>query len=129
MPISNPGVVPASTIWKFVDTEVFAAASTTPIAWTDLDLSSVVGAQECLVVLAVVRSGGLLRAGFRTNGDSRDFYNTTYECSINYTLTNNLDPDGSVLVKTDANGVVEWFTSGAVTGATVDVLAYCEAAS
>lgn len=80
-----------------------------PIAMTDLDLSSVVGARRCLVWIDVLKDSANNRGfRFRTNGDTAvpGGYSITYcDCSQNY--------KGHVMAITDPAGIVEWYCDAA----------------
>jgi len=82
-----------------------------PTSWTDRDLSSYVGSRRALVFLKVKNRGGFAqRYKFRENGDTDDYSlaDTRWHCSGCV-----LDSGycGTVLVMTDANGVIEWWSN------------------
>jgi hypothetical protein len=99
-------------------------SGTSPNAYTDLDLSAVVGANRAYVILKLICTSASLTVKFRTNGSSLDqgaaagygggltsgLYSQNYEIYI--------------MVLTDAAGVIEWWTSAASSGTTVDLIAY-----
>jgi len=101
---------------------VFTGSS--PAAYTDLDLSAVVGANRAFVILRFVCTSAGPLVKFRTNGSSLDqgaaagygggltsgLYTQNYEIFL--------------MVLTDAAGIVEWWTSSSSTGTTVDVIAF-----
>lgn len=102
------------SFWKHSGVEIYNAAA--PSAWTDLDLSSVVGANRALVFLRVKPSGGAITIDFRTNGDDTEEIGSgdvdrsgTVEGYVGDGLV------GYFLVETDAAGVIEWDTGGTVT--------------
>ena len=86
-------------------------------SWADLDLSSVVGAHRCLVLLKIDKAA-LYAVQARTNGDTADF---TRGISISSAGA----IDDYLLVLTDANGVIEWFTQAGIGQATtVTIIGY-----
>jgi hypothetical protein len=102
---------------------------TQPTVWTDLDLSSWVGSQRCLVKLTVtpvIVSSLIYSIDWRTNGDADDL-SATSNNDTEGAHTSDASPaagqSGSVLVWTDENGVVEYIRSGpsASTGRTFDL--------
>lgn len=104
----------------FSTTEVFNGTS--PAAFTDLDLSSVVGTAQRMVLLKFISSGGNVGIAIKTNGDADSYeYNGGFSGISNVLLTAN--KAGTTIVKTDTSGVIEWYTSSAQ-AFTVDVLAY-----
>ena len=111
-------ILSAGATMAFVDTQVFSGTS--PSAFTDLDLSGVVGSNVALVMLRVNTGSVNERAQFRTNGDTSDFagYATGNSANQRY---------GYIWVKTDSAGIVEWHTSGDQAGAVIDVVAYITA--
>lgn len=107
------------------DTQVYNAAA--PLAWTDLDLSAVVGARPALVLLRIDAPGGNRNIGVRRNGDAIDYYITgTSAGGVAY----GLDGAGGsgipvvLLVATDTAGVIEWIASNADANTLVTVMAY-----
>lgn len=104
---------------KFSTTEVFNGTS--PTTFTDLDLSSVVGVKQKVVLLKFITTGGNVVVGVKTNGDA-DTYGTNsgYGGISSLLLTTN--EAGTTIVKTDTSGVIEW--KAAAQAFTVDVLAY-----
>jgi len=112
-----PAEVDVGATLTVAETEVFDGNS--PDAWTDLDLSAVVGANPALVLLKIYADNRTFAV--RKNGDTDEFYVAA--------------PDGAsagvqggtihmaLLVATDAAGIIEWICSGAV-ATTVDIIAY-----
>ena len=103
--------------WHSERSEVRALAAA-PLVWTDIDLSSIVGAQSVLVCLQVVMPTTGCYASFRANGDSADFRgffagghgaHTAYQPVIDGTFRACL-----VVCETGPDGVVEWIASNAV---------------
>lgn len=107
-------------VFSVPQTEVFDGSANTPIAWTDLDLSAVVGSNHALVYLSVYRGANDCgSAHFRKNGATRDWELALTRADIwgeelNYTF----------LVPTDSAGIIEWHTVVAVLGVHVIVEAY-----
>lgn len=104
---------------KFSNTEVFNG--TGPASWTDLDLSSVVGATQKMVLLKFITTGANVNVGVKTNGDTDSYDVNTGFHGINCILLTANDV-GTTIVKTDTAGVIEWIA--AAQAFTVDVLAY-----
>src|SRR5207247_1381674 len=93
---------------KFPNSQAFSGTS--PSSYTDLDLSSIVGAAQHLVILAVITTGATRNFNFRRKGDTNA-----------YAV---LGGDGHYIVETDTNGVVQWISSAATGSTTVTVVAY-----
>ncbi len=111
-------------ILTIAETEVHAAAA--PVAWTDLDLSAVVGANPAIVMLKFAETANVStpRVAVRRNGDTDEFYGFAPQTGI---ATGETAQNSTVhivlLVATDAAGKIEWIAEAA--GAmTVDVVAY-----
>ena len=79
---------------------------TTPNIWTDLDLSSVVGANRVLVYLRVTCSVAN-QIVFRTNGDALSVGSDGNDLGVTG-CTPPAGGGGFVLVMTDTAGIVEW---------------------
>jgi hypothetical protein len=112
----NPGA-----ILKVAETQVYNAAA--PIIWTDLDLSSVVGAQVALVIIKVINITTNLRTlAVRKNGDTDDFYegSASYGCAESDIKTST---HVVFLVFTDSTGKIEWKTEEAQT-VVIDIMGY-----
>jgi len=115
-------------LFNDVDTEVFN--DTAPTLYTDLDLSSVVGANKALVLIAIYNANadGGRSFGFRQNGDTRDYHGglAAYHASKAW-----IYPQfwGTVITKTDTSGLVEWKCDGAQAGTLVRVLGYIKTTS
>jgi len=118
--INNP--LPQPTI-SFTGGVVFNGTS--PLAWTDLDLSAVIGAYQCEVVLKAYQSDTGDAIAFRTNGDTDEFYDlngrlVAQGCSAfcggaNYKL---------VLAISDAAGIIEWMATAGRVNTTVEVISW-----
>ena len=90
----------------FTDTEVFSGAM--PSSWTDLDLSSVVGQKQSLVMLRYkynFSDSTYSYVAVRTNDSNFDSGSNT---SINSILLNSTDnPSSFMLLQTDSGGMIE----------------------
>ena len=112
-------------VFQVVNTEVFSGNSPNPIAWTDVDVSAVVGTKNALVVFRCYNpNGGVKYFGFRPNGEAE--YSVLTVAMINFACCFCPAPDvGIALCHTDANGRVEWnYNQANQAGVTVDVIAY-----
>ena len=116
--ISSPG-----SLLTVAETEVFSGTS--PITYTDLDLSGVVGSNIALVLLKFSFSGISRSVVVRKNGDTDDFYEANAEAKGCVFAFCGLDSVHYVLwVPTDASGIIEWQASVNDAATTVDVMAY-----
>lgn len=114
---------------QFPASQIFSGAS--PTSMTDLDLSSVVGAQSRIVLLKVQITGGGndLVYYFRKNGET-DNQPTTVSAGTSSTGVLGVATTrfAYVIVPTDSAGIVEWvsYTGGSGTSGTtvIDVEAY-----
>lgn len=97
-------------------TRVLAAGNST--SWTDLDLSSYVGANRAVVCLRVTRLyANLYTWSFRRNGETSQFYD--YEMfSMNNPRTSGSD-SFYVIVHTDSSGIIEYRAENANAAADV----------
>jgi len=103
---------------KFPGTVVHNAIG--PAAWTDLDLSAVVGSRKALVVIRSLNgSGGNSHIYSRTNGDT---LNKTDGISI--VLSQLSGRDDLLVVYTDASGIIEWYVSNVAGTHTLTVEAF-----
>jgi hypothetical protein len=105
---------------SFSTTEVFNGTS--PTSFTDLDLSSVIGATQKVVLLKFITSGGNVVVGVKTNGDA-DTYGTNSGFGGISSMLITTSEAATTIVKTDTSGVIEW-KAGSGQAFTVDVLAY-----
>lgn len=121
MPLNNP-----SAQLSVAEVNVFSGTPPT-FAWTDLDLSAVVGHRKALVILKVkFGSSGTGAIGFRKKGDVDEFYDTALDemgagCALVHqggTIWN------AVVVCTDVGGKIQWKAEGAHADSEVDVIAY-----
>jgi len=118
----NPTEIDVPTTLTVAETEVFTGTS--PASYTDLDLSSVVGAKSSLVLLKITVGFDSAVCGVRKNGDTDDqFLQSTvgFACGQFTTFTNKF---AILCVITDASGIIEWRTDAARTNCTIDVIAY-----
>ncbi len=96
---------------------------TAPTSWTDLDLSSVVGANVALVILNVYNAISVAAAAVRTKGDGKEYYTTgTSQGCAQGDLGSGVNC--VFIVITDANGVIQWINESASANAKVFMMAY-----
>lgn len=107
----------------FSDTEVFNGTSPNQ-TWTDLDLSAVVGVAQKVVLLRFSTTSAAGVFGVKTKGDTKTYTPNSSYFSINNVYVVSNDYTQTMLVKTDINGVIQWWASGAIAGVMIDVLAY-----
>lgn len=116
----------------FCDTNKFS--TTIPWgAWTDLDLSSVIGAKSSLVALRVIITSTISNADqflykFRTNGDLNDINRGQ---SVIYIPGSGSVNRCYIWVKTDSSGIIEhgvpdYNGSGWTVSSSIDVIAYIQ---
>lgn len=99
--------------------------NTAPTSYTDLDLSSIVGAaQRCVLLLVTQQSATATTYKFRPNGATYSL-NDSDTNMVGASTTGNLLQNNAAIVvlTTDTAGVVEWKASGA-RSTKVEVLAY-----
>lgn len=109
----------------FVTTQVFAG--TAPNAtFTDLDLSSVVGASSRMVMLKLkyTTTNGTATVTTRRNGDTSTFITTAGAGPGSATLGGTTDNCAYIITVTDSAGVIEWTSSGASQSITITVESY-----
>jgi len=117
--ISNPRVGAKA---GFPGTKVFDAIGV--VAWTNLDLSAVVGANPALVFLKVInKSGGNANFQFRPEGDTDTWL--TLAASGAATVQNN--GVVGIVMTTNAAGILEWLVSVAAGTIEVYVLGWIRA--
>ncbi len=109
---------PPSVSMVIGDTNVFPNGAP-PLAWTDLDLSAVVGARESLVMLKITPTNAGNGYGVRRNGDV-DVFDLADGMTGATPLINTWV---GLLVATDAAGIIEWIATGNWL-TTVDVMGY-----
>jgi len=108
---------------KKVDTVVFNGNSPGVAAWTDLDLSSVVGVAQKAVMLRIT-SGNGGSIGFRTNGDTTDYYETVGTNSNVASVAPTTAIYDVAIVVTDSNGIIEWKSELLNQATVIVVIAY-----
>lgn len=120
MKVNNPAQPGLSL--TVAETEVFNGTS--PISWTDLNLSGVVGARHAIVLLKIFSpwAGGGLQASFRAKGET-EYVSTAGNTSYSAALTGQ-SVYAMVFVHTDADGIVEWNCDRAEPNFTIDVVAF-----
>lgn len=117
--LSLPATMHAMT-FPSPDAEVFSGNS--PSSFTDLDLSSVVGANPAFVYLLIQnRSGSLRTYRFMRKGDSGDTFN---QAGVSWAANLDTGFDRYAAVITDADGVVQWNANGTTGTTTIKVIAY-----
>ena len=86
--------------------------------WRDWDISGLVGAQSCLVLIRVKLTNNTLgeQFGLRENGNSN-----AINISVGQIVTVNIQHQVDLMVMTDASGVIEYFASSGGTWAVLDV--------
>ena len=103
--------------WVHSGQQVFSGTS--PTSWTDLDLSSIVGQVNALVMLKVASTEtGDTTYEFRANGDD-----TEYVWGYGASSTVLRNSGDYVVLETDSNGVIEWNSTG-LFATTIDLLGY-----
>ena len=92
-----------------VDGSLVLSSTASPTTWTDLDLSSYVGSNEALVFLKLENTDtiGASTIAFRQNGDTDDFYDTSYT-HVSQIVNLAVGGFGYVSVPTDSSGIVEY---------------------
>lgn len=111
----------AGALIAFPNTEVFDGSGNTPNAFTELDMSAVVGANSAVVLLRIYE--GVNDAGtiaFRKNGEAVD--SDKYGCAGTDTL--GASSIIYLIIVTDNAGKVEWKCQNTVLLVTVTVEAY-----
>ena len=120
MGANDPGWSTAPATLTVAETEVFNGTS--PTNWTDLDLSSTIGAQPTLVLLKINIAQTDTFYAVRKNGDTDEFYLTGAQ-PRGVALAIGGVYHGALLVATDNAGIIEW-KAFAARAATIDVIAY-----
>jgi len=121
MGANDPHWAAAPSHFAVPDTIVFNGSADTPAAWTDLDLSAVVGSNPALVLLSVIR--GVNACGdlqIRRNGDTTDLRGDF----LAHGNIANADELYHFLVLTDGAGLIEWNFDSAVLLVVARVKAY-----
>lgn len=114
-----------TVLTNFSNTEVFNG--TAPVAWTDLDLSSVIGATTRVVLLKLYDSSAVSSYYLRPNGDAGGYdlpSPGTVGVGVQATRLTSTGGNAQMLIcKTDSAGVIEHYGSGGGT-VKIAVLAY-----
>lgn len=120
MGVDNGGATGLSL--TIADTQVYNANP--PNTWTDMDLSTVMGAKSSLVALKLITDniGGQIFA-FRKNGDTDEFYGSAFVGGCQQVDVNSAHHQ-VIIVATDGAGIIEWRCEGVAIVATVDVMWY-----
>jgi len=108
---------------QFSTTQVFTG--TMPTSWTDLNLSSVVGVRQRMVLIKVYDTSASTSISFRPNGDTTDYSLASETQNIGLwklSVSSTANVAYTTMVKTDTSGIIEWI-AGSGTGK-IDVLAY-----
>ena len=93
----------------FVETEVFSGSI--PSSWTDVDLSSVIGQKESLVILKykyISGTNSYTYINVRPNGSNNEYGgNSSAYNSLNYIHIDNNGAISLALIQTDTAGIIE----------------------
>ena len=103
----------------FDTTQVFNG--TAPTTYTDLDLSSVIGTNQKVVVLRILTASAS-QVRMRRNGESSDIYASSAGNGISAVYVNSSQISYAMVV-TDTSGIIEWLSNSAITH-TINVEAY-----
>lgn len=100
-----------------------AFSGTIPTSYTDLDLSSIVGANSAVVMLKIVitSQNGNPNIRFITKGDTGSSNSTGGTNNLFKASASTAD---YILVKTNTAGVIQWYSSNGSNNADVSVLWY-----
>ncbi len=123
MPINNPA---AGTVLVVAETEVFNGTS--PLSWTDLDLTATIGIRGTLVFFKVFTNNVNARGvAFRRKGDTDELFNsvTPQYCGFGLALANMGGANYFTILMglTNTLGIIQWRTESARTHI-IDVIAY-----
>jgi len=106
--------------WHYSEVQVFNGTS--PTGWTDLNLSSVVGTSNALVILKVMSStSDTTDVKFRRNGDANSWSQAAWG---SHTGRGGANQAFTIVCATDASGIVEWCAEGAVPNVIISVIGY-----
>ena len=121
---AEPTEVSPGAALTVAETEVFSGTS--PTAWADLDLSGTIGANPALVLLKILYPVNTQWLAVRKNGDADDFFGagTPQMAGCAIFETYGTDKFYVVLVATDNAGIIEWISTAAQAGTTIDIIAY-----
>ena len=119
MNISGPG----APVWHVVNAEAFNGTSPAVAAWTDLDLSAIVGARSALVILKAYNPNAAVKHFvFRPNGETELVNYSSHLMGIYQASALGF---GSVLCYTDDAGILEWmYQQISQAGVIIDVMAF-----
>lgn len=111
MPISNP-IAPPIVVPGTGTGGSVAYAAAAPIAWTDLDLSGIIGARRCVVLLRVTNDsvGTSIDFKVRRNGDAVDMFQGG---ANGVSLLSSGGVRTYLVVDTDDSGICEMLSSSA----------------
>lgn len=117
------GGVPTGASLTVAETEVFNGTS--PLNWTDLDLSGTIGENATLVLLKIGTPSvsQTVTGAFRPDGDTNEYYAGTTKGSHVFSSVG-ADAASLVVLCTSSAGIVEWRTVQAKAGTMVSILAY-----
>ena len=94
-------------------------------AWTDIDLSAIVGAKRTLVILRVNNdAAATMTVGFRPKGDTDDMGSGTQGGAHFVKLSSVADEAGIAICYTNAAGVLQYISVAGVRIATIDLIAW-----
>jgi hypothetical protein len=110
----------------FLDTNVVNNQAI-PVTWTNIDLSSVVGANSTLVMCRISALGGPADIKFRTDGDTPDVASTALPNlwgGGTTATTMDVDHISYIWIKTSSTGIIEVEKGASGTNYSLDVIAY-----
>tara|TARA_Y100000310_G_scaffold320477_1_gene376974 strand:+ start:1503 stop:1979 length:477 start_codon:yes stop_codon:yes gene_type:complete len=119
--ITRANLVGGLSALTVAQTEVYSAAA--PTTWTDLDLSGTIGSQVTVVILKLTSAYGYRTVAFRKNGDTEERFQVNRQSGLSVVDLAVAGVACTVLVLSDASGVIEWKAEMADT-TTIDVIAY-----
>jgi len=99
--------------WNYVGTQIHSGVS--PVAWTDIDVSAIVGSNRAICLLSIVQNDGVVGAvAFRPNGEGNTTMITAYTGPHGVAnVYPRLNLAISAMVVTDASGIFEWINGAA----------------
>jgi hypothetical protein len=103
---------------------VFDGNSPASSAWTDLDLSGVIGSNAALVLLKIkLISTATWTVAFRKNGDTNEYFRDGEDAGVAlFTVANDIEV--AVIVPTDGSGIIEWRADQTSAALRIGILAY-----
>lgn len=97
---------------QWVHKNVLVFDDNTPLAWTDLDLSAVVGKRSALLYIKILNEHvDILTVYFRTNGETAEVCYDSMRASGNNIMSIDAAKFGNVVLETDAAGIIEWYAA------------------